>query len=380
MVAIVIDDEVLSAEHISRLLINTGLTVYSFTNPYEALENMQKSNPDVVFLDIEMPGMNGLEIAEMIQAFDMDCEVIFITGHNQYAIEAFDVNALDYLLKPITPRQVTRAMDRVIKRRGSRVTSANENQNLKNVIKISLFGKMSVHTGNEKKSVRFLTVKSAEVFCFMLMHKGEEVSKWRLIDAIWPDKDLDKGDINLRSTVSRLNKTFRENNIKVSMNSTRNGYQLEVLEKSMEVDAFLLEEIASDRYEINEGNMILCENSILSYNDMLFEDFDNEWCVMFRNVYHRYFRMGAQKLIDYYFKVQMDPLKSLNIIERIIKYEPYDDKIRQLALKLNYQIAGKNGASKYYGEYLDLIKKDLGLEPSEELINYYKSIVQNFYL
>ena len=376
MVAIVIDDEILAVEHIDRLLRKAGLSVFGFTNPVEALESQQVKSADVAFLDIEMPVISGLRLAERIQEINADCEVVFITGHNQYAVEAFDVNALDYLLKPVTTGQVDRAIKRIIKRRGKREELSAGKESTRNTIRITLFGKMSVSMGEVKKSLRFMTVKGAEIFCFMLLKKENEVSKWKLIDEIWPNKDLDKGDINLRSTVSRLNKTFRENGIRIAMKSTRNGYRLEILEEVV-VDAFLLEQIADEKYIITEDNIKFYEFVLLDYNDMLFEEFDSEWCNIYRTVYNRYFRIAVRKLITYYKEVQPDPLMILNVIERIIKYEPYDEKIRELSLELIYKIAGKNGVREYYLDYAKLLKKDLGMKPGDKLDRYYNSIMIN---
>lgn len=376
MVAIVIDDEILAVEHIDRLLRKAELSVFGFTNPIEALESQQVKNADVAFLDIEMPVISGLRLAEKIQEINEDCEVVFITGHNQYAVEAFEVNALDYLLKPVTTGQVDRAIKRIIRRRGKREEISAHKESIRNTIRISLFGKMSVTMGDVKKSLRFMTVKGAEIFCFMLLQKESEVSKWKLIDEIWPNKDLDKGDINLRSTVSRLNKTFRENSIRIAMKSTRNGYRLEILEEIV-VDAFLLEGIADEKYMISENNIKSYEAILLDYNDMLFEEFDSEWCNIYRTIYNRYFRIAVRKLITYYKEVQPDPLIILNVIERIIKYEPYDENIRELSLDLIYKIAGRNGVKEYYEDFKKLLKNDLGMKPGEKLDMYYNSIMIN---
>ena len=377
MVAIVIDDEVLAAEHISRLLRKSGFTVYCFTNPFEALEYDPIRYADVFYLDIEMPEISGLKLAENIRDVNMDCEIVFITGHNQYALEAFDVSALDYLLKPVTPGQVERSIERIIKRRGNKQSIKEGKRNNKTCVKVSLFGKTSIYREDESKSLRFMTVKAAEVFCFMLLQKrGTEVSKWKLMDEIWTDKDVSKGDINLRSTISRLNKTFRENDIQIALKSTRNGYQLEISEE-IKADVFLLENIADINYLITEDNLLTYEGIILSYNDMLLEDFDSGWCDMYRTLYHRYFKIAAHKLIDYYRKGQQDSLRILNIVERLTRYEPYDDEIRELAFILYHRSYGRSEAMKYYRNYTELLKEDLDMQPGEKLKECYQTLIQD---
>jgi len=372
--AIVVDDEYLINEYICRLLKEAGLEVKGYTNPYEAIENLKIYKPHVLFLDIEMPEISGLQLAEKVHKMGYQCEIVFITAHNQYAVNAFEVNAIDYLLKPIMKESVNRAIERIKKRMYP--VLQNEENDINKKIRIYLFGKMSLYIGEQKKTIHWMTAKSAEIFAFMLLHKDEnEVSKWRLMEEIWPDKDREKADINIRSTISRLNKTFRENDMNISMLSTGNGYTLHIMEKDIEIDAMKLENIVLNITEINDENFCEYEKAIFSYKYTLLESINNEWCYTFRENYNRYFITGAKKLVKYYERVEAEPIKILRIIEFITKYEPYDEKIREKALQLYYKTEGRKGAEKYYEKYYELIKNDLQVEPNKSMKEFYKSIM-----
>lgn len=374
--AVVVDDEALTGEHICRQLKSSGVEISGcFLNPFEALDKVNILKPDVMFLDIEMPEMSGLDLAERVYSSGYECEIVFITAYNQYAIEAFEVNALDYLLKPVMAERLNQALERVKKRRMAASVSTIENVNKK--IRVSLFGSLSLYVGDENKPIHWVTAKSAEVFVFMLLQRGEkEISKWKISEAIWPDKDKGKADINLRSTISRLNKTLRENAIGISVISTGNAYKLNCEDIDLDVDAFKLEKLVLDSNEINTENVQYYTSVVLSYIDMLLEEFSSEWCDALRVKYHRYFINAAHKLVKHYDKIGVEPLKILNIIDLITKYEPYDEKIREIELKLQYRIEGKQGAAKYYKLYLDMLKKDLGIEPSESMKKVYKYIMK----
>ena len=373
MKAFVVDDERLSAEHITRLLHNEGIQAYSYTNPREAYEMIRVHKPEALFLDIEMPELGGLELAEQVHAMKHECEIVFITAYNQYAVEAFEVNALDYLLKPILPEQIKRAVNRVNQRRRQFDTSIMAGRGR---VKISLLGKVSIYLGDEKKPLHFVTSKCAEIFSYMLLQKSEkEVSKWRLLDAIWPEKDEKKGDINLRSTISRLNRTFRESNIHISMVSTGNGYRLDINEPDLEVDAFLLEQYALHSERVSCDNVKSYEDIILRDYDMFLEAFDSEWCNLLRTSYHRYFIKAADKLVQYYEAVPVDSLRLLEVLERMLQFEPYDDKLREKALRLYKKLKGRKGAENYYRSYLDLLRRDLGIELEETWKRIFESIL-----
>jgi two-component system LytT family response regulator len=109
MKALIVDDERLARIELKRLLaVHTEIEIAGEArNGEEALDLIAKIGPDLLFLDIQMPGMTGFELLERV---DDVPQVIFTTAYDQYAIQAFEVNALDYLLKPIAPNRLAAAL------------------------------------------------------------------------------------------------------------------------------------------------------------------------------------------------------------------------------------------------------------------------------
>jgi len=112
MRAYVLDDERLAVERLTRLLNATGRVTIagSATDPVAALEFLRATPVDVLFLDIQMPGLTGFELLEQL---DRDVTVVFTTAYDRYALDAFGVNSLDYLLKPIEADRLEQALDKV---------------------------------------------------------------------------------------------------------------------------------------------------------------------------------------------------------------------------------------------------------------------------
>src|SRR5688500_17332857 len=111
--AFVVDDERLAVERLCRLLTATGRIsiVGSATDPEVALKQLQEGLAvDVIFLDVQMPELSGFDL---LARLDADTPVVFTTAYDQYAIEAFAVNSVDYLLKPIEPARLERALDKL---------------------------------------------------------------------------------------------------------------------------------------------------------------------------------------------------------------------------------------------------------------------------
>lgn len=110
--AILIDDERLARSELRNLLADFAdiEIVDEAANVQEGLEKIDQHNPDIIFLDINMPGKTGFDL---LQELDRSPYVIFTTAYDEYAVKAFEVNALDYLLKPIEPKRLADAVHKV---------------------------------------------------------------------------------------------------------------------------------------------------------------------------------------------------------------------------------------------------------------------------
>ena len=119
MRAFLVDDEALALKRLQRMLASTKRVdvIGTSSDPVEAVSAILEAKPDVLFLDIEMPGMTGFEMLAHVQPQPW---VVFTTAYDRYALEAFGVNSVDYLLKPIEAAQLNRALDKIERlRRGS---------------------------------------------------------------------------------------------------------------------------------------------------------------------------------------------------------------------------------------------------------------------
>jgi two-component system LytT family response regulator len=114
MRAIIIDDERLARSELRKLLQEFPEVdvVDEASNAEEGVQKIESHNPDLIFLDIQMPGKTGFE---MLQELDHAPMVVFTTAYDDYALKAFEVNALDYLLKPIEPKRLADAIEKVKK-------------------------------------------------------------------------------------------------------------------------------------------------------------------------------------------------------------------------------------------------------------------------
>ena len=113
--ALVVDDEPVARGHLRALLEDRGdvQVIAECGDGRTAVERIQSLGPDLVLLDVQMPGLDGLEVVRTIGADRMP-PVVFVTAHDQHAVEAFEVHALDYVLKPVHRARFNSAIDRVV--------------------------------------------------------------------------------------------------------------------------------------------------------------------------------------------------------------------------------------------------------------------------
>ena len=140
-------------------------SIETFSNPMDALGYVATEKIDVAFLDIEMPMVRGIELAERLKKIDPNIKIIFVTGYAQYAFDAFGVNAVDYVLKPYTTDMIRRALEKasLIKDKGKDPK-----------ITVKTFGYFDVFV--QGKPIVFSSAKSKELLALLVDRKGGVVS------------------------------------------------------------------------------------------------------------------------------------------------------------------------------------------------------------
>lgn len=214
----IVDDEQLSIERLERLLRDSGLATVEgrFTDPAEALEYLKDNTVDAAFLDIEMPDLDGIELSGHVLELRPEIAVVFVTAYNQYAVEAFRLNALDYLMKPITAERLAETIHRIKERRGPAVSPT--------VAQVRCFGRFSVRAGQEV--VKFRTEKAEELLAFLIDKRAGFVSRREIIDSLWEDFDGDRALIHFNTTLHYLKKALLSCGIEIQIIYDRGGYRL----------------------------------------------------------------------------------------------------------------------------------------------------------
>ena len=177
--AVLVDDEQLARDELGYLLGQVGGidVIGQAGNGVEAISTIERLRPDVVFLDVQMPGLTGFEVARRLVDSHAAAHIIFVTAYDQHAIEAFEVNAVDYLLKPVEQGRLEVAIDRA-RRRVATDRSAEGGMNAAELEKIielvaerqSRRERLAIKVGE-----RFLLVQAQDIIYASLADEGISV-------------------------------------------------------------------------------------------------------------------------------------------------------------------------------------------------------------
>ena len=178
--AVVVDDEQLARDELGYLLGQMGgvEVIGQAGNGVEALTTIERLQPDVVFLDVQMPGLTGFEVARRMIDGQAASHIIFVTAYDQHAIEAFEVNAVDYLLKPVDQARLEMAVERARRRMQIDRPSAGgasagvSNADLEKIVQLVSERQHRRERVAIKVGERFMLVQAEEIIYASLLEEG----------------------------------------------------------------------------------------------------------------------------------------------------------------------------------------------------------------
>lgn len=271
--AVIVDNEKLVLDLLKMQLEETNKieVIGEFTKPSIALKEIPALQADVVFLDIEMPGMNGIELGTRLLEMDNKLDIVFVTAYGQYAIEAFKLNAIHYILKPADQGSINETIQRLLDSRRLSQLKVISKQN-----RIELFGGIKIFFNGKEARVKWTTVKVEELFAILIINRMNGIEKEQIIDALWPQTEWKKAEQNLYSSIYRLKKSLCEAGMNASIVNSKGKYFLEIDSLTTDVDEF--DTLSEAEYE----------RAISLYKGELFGERYYPWAEDVRNKYRNH--------------------------------------------------------------------------------------------
>jgi two-component system LytT family response regulator len=367
-----IDDEEPALVHLERLLLADGRVEIAgkYTSAQEGLDHLALDRTDVVFLDIGMPEMNGLEAAKRIRELDNSVRIVYITAYSDFAVEAFELEALDYLLKPVAISRVVKTIDRIEHYVGKSKSGNQVEEYRERVHTVRCFGRLELLSvgASDKGKVKFRTKKAQEMFAFLLHSGGSWVTKERLIATLWREYEQDKAVSYLHHSVSRIRWLLKEWDAAVTIEYADDSYRLG--SRGIITDTELFEQtVDQEPYQYKE-HWSRYEHAASLYIGDYLEDHNYEWAETKR------FKLQDQyqRLIIGMAGYELEHGRERSAIHRLLKARdrfPYSDEICRLMLSAYATLGQYEQLESCYKSFAEVLKIELGVQPEQETTMLY---------
>ncbi|PQP80953.1 hypothetical protein C0Q44_24750 [Paenibacillus sp. PCH8] len=291
MRVIIVDDEYYALRNLkSKLEKIAGVEVVAmYEDPAIALDEMSRIQPDLAFLDIEMPEIDGIALLGMMFKKRPDMDFVFTSAHHAYVTDTLETKALDFLVKPVKFEQLYVTVEKIKKIRSK--------SSMGHRVEIKCFGDFAVSIAGKVIDDNWRTKKTEELFAYLVCMNGKSVSRERIINDLWPDLVMDKGYANLYTTQYNLKKRFDTFGIHHLLKSRLGNISLNL--EDMKVDLLEFEHF-NESYNEDKSNMESLKQLVEVYKGMLFENKPYSWTLSIQQPYEVMFDNALNILIQFY--------------------------------------------------------------------------------
>ncbi|WP_054939353.1 response regulator [Paenibacillus ihuae] len=365
--ALLVDDERLALMKLQLMLEELGTVTVTgaFTDPGEALGAAPGLDPDVIFLDIEMPEINGMQAAELMQNLCPGASIVFVTAYNDYAVDAFELNALDYVLKPVRRDRLQKTL--------RRLESAKAQVTLGNPSKLMLRCMQSIRfelDGQPLQSIRWRTLKAQEVFAYLLHNRNRLISKDYLIEWLWPELDVKKASTLLYTTIYQVRQCLKQAGIELQINSANEGYVLET--GGLLIDTVEWEKGILALSEINEKNYTEHVQLLDSYSGDYLGDYGYIWAESERQRLRAIWLHQATGLAEFFVSSGKLPA-AVTTYQRIVLLQPYFEQAHLDLMKVYDSMGDRIAVEQQYNTLCNLLNRELNIELPSHIIDWYEN-------
>lgn len=370
--AIIVDDEPLALRHLEKQLMKTGRVdvVGKYSIATDVLKEMKHLEFDVAFLDIEMPGLSGLDLADLINDWNKEIGIVFVTAYREYAVQAFELESIDYLLKPIMLERLEKTTIRLQEQLHLRNIEIDEVPKVKDPLKIICFKEFNVY--HHGAPVKWKTVKVKELFAYFFMNLHNPIQRDTLIETLWPDVDYQRAKIQLHTAMSYLRKLLDALGYPQAISFSNGSYTLNI--DRFESDVHQFKQILQTHSVITADNIAIIASMIEQYDGDYMEDNGYEWAHPKAQEIRQKLVNLLQSMVDYFDQQQNSNEKQL-YLQQLVAFNPYSEHASQQLMQHYIDIGNRGEAVRVYHDIKAILLEELGILPDQSTTELYDSIL-----
>jgi two-component SAPR family response regulator len=366
---LLVDDEEDALNLLEILLHQAGDVEIAgrFVNPVHAIEALNAAHVDAVFLDIEMPGMTGMATARKMREIQPHLQIIFTTAHAEYAVEAFEIQSTDYLLKPLAPDRLQQAVSR-IRQAGHAAFRTQDRSD----VSIRCMGGFSIALPHDAgRPLTWKTNKEKEICAFLVHHEGKHVDTAFIIESVWPGHDLKKAKTYLYTCLSYLRKSFQEHQVPMNIDKAGNGFAIRLNGASADVTE--LEALLDGILSAEEPDERLYGRINDLYKGEYMEGCDYLWAAFRQETVNaKYLR--ALRSMHLHFRNKGNAVMAQDCLQRVLSIAPDSEADGRALIRLHMEEGNRSEALRVYRQLEHVIQDQLGVALEEETKMLYRQM------
>ncbi len=371
-----LDDEEHALENLDMTLKEAGgiERISAWQCPDRFLDELQRleeldSLPDVVFIDIEMPETNGLEVAETVKERYPEVEVVFVTAYSEYAVQAFELHSLDYVLKPASRKRLMKTLAR-LQTTGSKPQKARK----RGTLRVQAMGEFALIDQHQSEQLRWRTRKVKELCACLLHNHQRAVTTLELIERLYPESDSERAKVLVYTSMSYLRKSLKELGYSEAIRKHDNGYRF-YLAEGMQWDVLDLLLIL-DELEASEAppDWHTVKKLMAVYQGDYFYQIEQPEFVLqrleLRNRTLRVIRAAKER-----YRLEGDRQRQLDCAAQLFQLSPESESTALELMQLYAERGSHAEMLKIYERYVHYARDELGLAPSDQLVDYVRTVL-----
>lgn len=373
MKVILVDDERLALIGLQKSLEKevSGIEIIAtYMNPTEAMGGIMEHRPDVVFLDIHMPEMDGMDLGKQIQATAPGVEIIFVTSYDQYAVHAFDLQALDYVMKPIQKDRLKQTVSRVREKLSSKREQRSNNTN---VPLICCFNQIQFKLPDKEMQVaKWRTSKAQELFAYLLHHRNQTIHRSVLLEMLWPELEEDKTVHQLYTAMYHVRQTLKTcgmDMITIQSGHLEAGYRLEL--GGAQLDSEQWEQEIRQWKVVDSSTVHAYEQALHLYKGTYLGNYEYMWAEPERERL-RYLWLYHMRQLSLYYQKEGLGEKVIESTRRIQHMLPDEEESYFILMKLYDEMHNDLGVEEQYRLLTTRMEHDLEIPISENISKWYQ--------
>jgi len=366
LTAILIDHDNIALDQLEKILVQDGRieVIGKYTNPFQGLLEINSKRPAVVFLEVEFTGISGIEMAKKIRQTNSNTKFVFVTCNDRYAVDAFELKAIDYIIKPIHKKRLSETISCLVKESNIKTDS------LPMVCCFHTLHFIKNGRINEEIKVKWRTKKSKELFAYMLQYRNVSIRKDTLLEVFWGNEDIEHAYSQLYTSIYHIRKMLQSIDFNITISSLGDTYKLELNDVLLDVNEW---ENGLESFPVITKDNVMSNHELLNlYKGDYLEDEGYHWTENEKARLRINWVKKLKSVAGFY-------ISSGNYTEAIILYLkmqktlPYKPDSYFLLMQLYDKFRDPYSVKEQYTRLRKMLLEEYNEEPNQEIQDWYNA-------